>query len=144
MYTKYEQALNFMYASQRCLMDLRQEDVRILPIPYMVNSAFACELFLKAVLEENNVNYGRIHLLKDLFDLLPKKIKKEIESSVDDEEFSSKLTASSNTFVNFRYIFEDINKVAKVNLEFWEKFVAAIYLYCKNNLKKGENIHVEL
>ncbi|WP_316718980.1 HEPN domain-containing protein [Terrisporobacter petrolearius] len=144
MYTKYEQALNFKYASDRCLMTIRQGGIEYLPIPYMVNSAFACEIFLKAILEQKRIKYGKNHMLYELYKLLPKEIKEHLERVINEKDFDKKLRDCSNVFVDFRYIYENIFKAEKIDLTFWETFVNTIFEYSKNNLEKGENVTIEM
>lgn len=47
-----------------------------------VNLAFACELYLKAMLYALEVDFGRTHRLLDLYKLLPEKYQLEIKDSV--------------------------------------------------------------
>ena len=50
--------------------------------PAIVNSAFACEVFLKALLYHNNDLEIRKHEISELFDLLPEQTKEQIKRDV--------------------------------------------------------------
>ncbi len=83
-------------------------------IPAGVNSAFACEVFLKAILKLKQIDYKKEHDLKTLFSLLPTKIYNEVKSGTANNfggmwvnafgvEFIDNV---SKAFVEWRYIYE--------------------------------------
>jgi hypothetical protein len=77
-------------------------------IPAVVCLAFSIELGLKSILLGcNKPSEG--HKFVELFNKLPNEIKAEIESLVpsNGNEFSHRLAAVSNAFVEWRYIFEE-------------------------------------
>ena len=74
-------------------------------IPIITNMAFACELFLKAILKCDNKEI-RTHKLINLFDELQEDIKKEIIDSDNEEDFKRKLYNVSNLFEEMRYLYE--------------------------------------
>lgn len=125
-------------------MNIQQGETKYLIIPYMVNSAFACEIFLKALLDENKIRYGNTHELNKLFQKLPCNIKKYFISKINVEDFQGKLKKCSKVFEEFRYLYENIYNSESIDMKFWEKFVEEVYLYCNENLKKGTNIKVEM
>lgn len=87
-------------------------------IPSIVNSVFAIELYLKAILVYNNISYNKGHYLNYLFQLLPL----EIQNSIN-EEYQNKikkkkglclyntlneyLKGEYNSFEMWRYPFDD-------------------------------------
>lgn len=77
-------------------------------IPIITNMAFACELFLKAILKHNNNDSKgiRTHKLINLFEELQEDIKKEIMNSENEEDFRIRLDKVSNYFYEFRYLYE--------------------------------------
>ena len=143
-YGKYEHAYNFYLASKRCLMNIPQEEMRYLIIPYMVNSAFACEIFLKALLDERKIRYGNSHELFKLFKKLPYEVKQYFVSQLKLEDFYKKLKKCSNVFENFSYLYENIYNSENIDMYFWNAFVEELYVYCNKNLKKGTNIVIEM
>lgn len=74
-------------------------------IPIVTNMAFACELFLKAILKRNNKEI-KTHKLMVLFEELPEDIKRKIVNSENEKDFRIKLDNVSDLFAEFRYIFE--------------------------------------
>lgn len=142
-YTIYQQGLSFWYASKRCLYQFKFQSHTFLIIPYMANSAFACELFLKGILEEEKISYDKVHKLEELFNLLPKHIQSEIEIKTNYKDFNKNLKYCSPVFEDFRYLHENIYKSENISLDFWDKFSTAIFNYADNNLRKGSNINIE-
>ena len=69
-----------------------------------VNLAFACELFLKAILYELDIDFGRTHRIVELFQLLPEEYQKKIKENVNfkyekKSNFELVLEEISDTFV---------------------------------------------
>ena len=101
----------FRKVALRC-NEQRQVDnftIEWLPIQGTINAAFACELYLKSILKSkkgytNNQLRKLKHNLNDIYSELPDEIKSKLERSVD----TSKLLDISNAFVNWRYLYEDI------------------------------------
>lgn len=83
--------------------------------PYIVNMIFACELYLKALLCHDKIDYKKIHKLDELFELLPEEYKQEITNSYNSKvtngislnEFTQK---HANAFVEKRYPNESCNQ----------------------------------
>lgn len=76
-----------------------------------VNLAFACELFLKAILYELDIDFGRTHRIVELFQLLPEEYQKKIKENVNfkyekKSNFELELEEISDTFVFLRYSHE--------------------------------------
>ena len=112
----YNQALRFMRCAERC-MGSENDDGSIqiiggkyqtLSSPTMVNSAFSCELFLKAILHLSSIDYKKSYGLKSLYDILPydeyKEFLKVIPSS--GKTFEEELDEHSQDFVFWRYYME--------------------------------------
>ena len=73
-------------------------------ISFVVNSMFAIELFIKALLTYDDIDYTKIHDLKKLFDKISKNRKRHIKDSYNDiEEF---LQENYESFIWWRYCFE--------------------------------------
>lgn len=111
--------------------------------PATVNAAFACELFLKLLLNLNQIEYNRVHKLKDLFDVLPDNIRENIKTATIEKYGQWKnswnieiLDNISNAFNDWRYNYEhDWSKSAmmKIELEFLFAFKDAL----KEQFKDG-------
>jgi len=83
-------------------------------IPFVVNSAFAIELYFKALAKKHNVTLRGHELLK-LYEGLPQKALVEIENAIPrcakdrklvSPNFTEYLKELNNAFVDWRYIFE--------------------------------------
>ena len=110
-------------------------------IPAMVNGAFACELFLKALL---GVSPGSHKLYSDLFCKLDSSTAQQIETVVIEcfnrkkrtiihsEQFISNFKDIERTFEEFRYFYEskNSNKVA-YNIDFLEVLVFSLRAICE-------------
>ncbi|MEN0679083.1 hypothetical protein [Plesiomonas shigelloides] len=89
-------------------------DLLIIP-PFVVNSAFCVEMYLKCLLEMNG-EMKSVHSLILLFDRLPQKVKLLINEKMaemvsefpfgSNGDFRQRLSVISNAFVNWRYIYE--------------------------------------
>ncbi|HML35945.1 MAG TPA: hypothetical protein PKA19_00765 [Bacillota bacterium] len=93
--------------------------------PVIVNAAFACEIYLK-VLNQIAGKEMKGHHLDVLYDALPRdeqdKIRKELKliTSV----FNEKLKKISNSFVDWRYIFE--TPELEIDLQFLTDFMEVL------------------
>lgn len=117
----YNQGLRFLRCAERCLGDVNEDgSIQIvggkyqpLSTPAMVNAAFSCEIFLKAILILHGIDYmkllnhGEGHQLKPLYDLLPLQEYKDFLQIGTVEEFEAELVAHSADFENWRYYMEE-------------------------------------
>lgn len=86
------------------------QDIQLIQV-VSVNLAFACELYLKAMLYELNVDFGRTHRIVELFRLLPEEYQKKIKENAHfkydkGDNFHLILEEISDTFVFLRYSHE--------------------------------------
>ena len=93
--------------------DPRIVDVEWYTTPATVNSAFACEVYLKALLLYYEIPSKKQHELKELYDMLPDKTKEWIMLTVTnnygkwkDSSGFDLLDGISNAFVEWRYNYE--------------------------------------
>lgn len=116
----FETANDFFEAAIRCNFD---ESVKVnkypLMIPNFTNRAFACELYLKAILYLNEIPIKKVHKLNELFLKLSEKDQKEIYNiwrtnagenipncDYVKRMFDENLEANSDVFTRFRYVHE--------------------------------------
>ena len=116
----------FYLAYQRCLEQrpLPNGQVQFLAVPAIVCAAFPIELGLKSlVLRAGGAASG--HKLKELFGALEPPTQQLIIAAVGlaRPEFDSSLEAASNTFVEWRYVYEQ--ESANANIEFLSKLSKA-------------------
>ena len=94
-------------------------------IPADVNSAFACEVFLKTILKWYDIKPPKSHKLKDLYEATPENVRAFIKSTVlnkygkwNDWLKREYLEMLSNAFHDFRYIYEyDFTKNGTLRIE---------------------------
>lgn len=105
-------------------------------IPWIVNGAFACEVGMKCILQQNKIEFDKVHLLHELFNLLPDKHKAEIEKELCEkypsytmEQLNQEVLLLSNSFCNFRYFYE---KTLTINLFLFRAWCMAIYKQVDN------------
>ena len=105
--------------------------------PSAVNLAFACELYLKALLAmENNGVAKKTHLLKCLFDLLSDPTKAEIRADYSSVETLQSLdeciATHNNAFVEWRYCYEKSgNPISFEPFSLYRFAVSLYHVYCK-------------
>ncbi len=101
-------------------------DIEWYTTPATVNSAFACEVYLKALLKYYGVNVAKKHELKELYEALPEKAKAWIKPTVINNyggrwknSFGFEyLDNISNAFEKWRYSYEhDWNKSCTMSID---------------------------
>lgn len=100
-------------------------DINWYTMPAAVNSAFACEVFLKAILLYSDIKIPKNHDLKTLFEKLPEDIRNWVKETVIAKGGRWKnyfgfeyLDNISKAFAQWRYIYEvDMNKVCSIKFE---------------------------
>ena len=111
-----QQADDFAEAFRRCSKgenprkdEFNRMCMDVVSIPAIVNAAFACELYLKSMLEQP---WG--HKLKDLFEQLDNETKIQLKNEFDASfskhpiyNFNVFLNDISDAFVEWRYVFEE-------------------------------------
>ena len=107
--------------------------------PYIVNSAFACEVFIKLLLAKNNI-IKKEHKLKNLFDDLPVNVQESIKQNVLEHYIGWRnvlgldyLEQISNAFVDWRYGYESIG-VLSCDIGFLDAFRNALREQCTNDV----------
>ena len=92
-------------------------DIEWYSTPTIVNAAFACEVYLKALIKYHGIPIKKKHKLKDLFELLPDNLKEWIKVIVmnnyggmwTDAFGREYLECISNAFEEWRYVYEYSN-----------------------------------
>lgn len=103
-------AHGFLLGAKRCAEKRMNGDgsFEMLVMPMVSMSAFAVELYLKAILTKLNRKAGYLHDLLKLYLLLPAETQLElwIASGITKDEFEEHLQNSADSFEEFRYLFE--------------------------------------
>ena len=102
--------------------------------PAVVNLAFACEVYLKTLLENQGIEI-KTHDLSKLFQKLPEECQQDILKDVSEDGFSlvdvfgiSEIDRISRVFEDWRYNYE--HSVLNVDLGFLESFCKALRECC--------------
>ncbi len=102
-------AKSFLLASERCQEQRIKEDgkIEMLMIPSIVCLAFATELYIKAILE-NEGNPRKGHEIKTLISSLSKgKYEKIIQNiGLSESDFDKKIDEINKAFIDWRYLYE--------------------------------------
>lgn len=118
-----------------------------LVVPAMVNGAFACELFLKSLLNEATRGHK---LYSDLFCKLDQTSQQLVESvftevyrnetgvTMTTEQFTSEFKAIERTFEELRYFYEtkENSKLKVYNIGFMNVLVSSLRGICEEKLGK--------
>ena len=94
-------------------------------MPALVNSAFACEVFLKTILKWYDIKPPKSHKLEDLYEATPENVRAFIKPTVlnnygkwNDWLKREYLETLSTAFQDFRYIYEyDFTKNGSLYIE---------------------------
>ncbi len=92
-------------------------------IPFLVNKAFSCEVYLKFLLLEFNVDFCELkgkkgHDLLELYKKLPAEIKESLlkylhsKGTLTNDSLLKKLESISQVFVEWRYIYENFDGIS--------------------------------
>lgn len=112
-------ANSFLLAADRALeqRSLGPGQLQMLLVPAVVSTAFAVELYFKAIITLENGN-ARGHDLSALFKLISATSQATLVAGVQHNhaDFEQKLGAISSVFVEWRYIFEQ--QSANLDLQF--------------------------
>lgn len=117
----FNQGKQFLEAAWRCFgkksetrfIIFEDGELQQLPAPCVVNAAFSCEMFLKALLNKLNITYDRNkegHMLYSLYKKLPCRLQVVIAKFCGNENdatiFENLIKKHSNDFVDVRYFIE--------------------------------------
>ena len=118
---------SFYLAAERCnQQEYIGDHFMWLPVPAIVNYAFACEVYMKALLMEPGAKEIKGHNLLDLFDMLPNEMQMDIQQTIDCSKspFREMLTNTSDLFEECRYIYE--YKSLRINLKFLQELSGSL------------------
>lgn len=119
-------------------------------VPYIVNSSFALELYLKSILIANKKYYGKKHNLTELFKLIPNNIKEELISNC--HNLKKLLKKYNNAFIKFRYHYELYDKqigkeneiILNFNTDEIESLLLLFHEYCNNNYLNVDFVKMQI
>lgn len=101
--------------------------------PYAINITFACELYLKILTDKSKGSYETGHSIFTIYDnlspidknnILAKYNKTSISKNLD---LTTILNAEGNSFIDWRYAFENTN--LSFTYSFWDEFASILREY---------------
>lgn len=139
-------ANNFRYI----VLNIKKIKERKCLIPYIVNSSFALELYLKLILIANKKSYKNNHRLTELFKLIHPNIKKELLSRCNNLE--ELLNKYDNAFIEFRYHYElydaktgkEKEMMLSFNTDEIESLLLLFYNYCNSNYSNVDFVQMQI
>lgn len=121
--------------------------------PFIVNKAFACEVYLKLILKEDGFDINKLDSRdRHKLDVLYKKTNasfKEYIIKTFSKVYGSKINLEieikkiSNVFTKWRYIYEYVDKVNTVNYGFLNVFCEILDRYAYQLIKAKYNYNVD-
>lgn len=139
----FRHACAFAECADLALKNFRHDsaDIEWYAEPATVNSAFASEVFLKALLNYHDIPLKRQHKIKELYELLPDKLKAVVKQTTianyggmwEDAFEHELLDLISNAFVDWRYSYEIVGKKRaslQINIGFLTAFRNALRELC--------------
>jgi len=124
-YIAYLKARDFLDVARN--LDI-QEDFKL--VPTVINAAFSCELFLKAILIWKNESSDpiRYHSLKNLFDMLDKEEQDKIKQNANVYNWDSFIKEADRAFEEWRYIHEK-DKCLEISISEVIRFAESLCLF---------------
>ena len=122
--------------------DVFDDDGRLF-VPYVVNLAFACELYLKSLVSDG-ISQVRGHRWDDLFSKVSEKNQEAIHNHPyfkGDDQFGKKLIENGKIFESWRYCFEP-KKQAFVDLVFLEHFAEVVHGLAEQEVRENSVLAV--
>lgn len=122
--------------------------------PFLVNKAFACEVYLKFLLLEYNINFKDLkgkngHNLLKLYEKVPLDFKKSLlkyvssRGTLNNESLMIKLNSVSEVFTEWRYIYEKFDGIS-ADFIFLDTFCNFLDESCRKEILKKYNYNVDL
>ncbi len=114
-------------------------------VPYIVNTAFACELFLKSLASDGKSKVHG-HNWRELFDALSAEKKNSIlnhpyfkrDDVKGDDEFREKLEEGGKVFSDWRYCFEHVKRIS-VDIIFLDHLTEVVHDFARKEVSEFEN-----
>lgn len=142
------------------LIELTAKGDRIVTkiFPFIVNKAFACEVYLKLILIEEGLDINKSlkrtekHNLYKLYSNTSEKFREMYKNvcltiygkNSNDEFLNNEIIKISNVFMEYRYIYERFGEENIVNSGFLEHFCNYLDIYTKILIKNKYNYDVDL
>ena len=124
--------------------------------PFIVNKAFACEVYLKLLLIEADFDFSKLkkselHNLFKLYEntdstfkqILLNKFISQFGDNANEEFIENEIKNISDVFVRWRYIYEKIDEINKVNYGFLNQFCDFLDRYSQQTILDKYHYNVD-
>ena len=120
-------------------------------IPFVVNNSFACELYLKLILLESNIDFKDLkgrngHNLWKLYNKAKSILKNDLDendSFKDYVDFECKIKNISEAFIDWRYVYEKSEEIASLDFIFLDNFCTYLDKKTKHLILINHGYNVE-
>jgi len=127
-----QECLHYANAFYNVVSNIDLKDIKM-HIPFAVNVAFACELYIKYIMQKENGQYEKEHCIHELFLKLAPSTQSFIENNYKQKckiDLLTTLKEEGKNFVNWRYAFE--NTDISICYTFWKEFSAVLKDYAES------------
>lgn len=147
----FEHASSFLLCAELCAEETERKKVRfdLLDTPEIVNLAFACEVYIKTLLEFYRIKVKREHKLNELLALLPDDVQYEIKQQTFQKHpvynYSTGkiltngfgldlLDLEANDYMDWRYVYEAKRGCVSCDVGFLRAFAVTLRDCCCERL----------
>ena len=136
--------------NEHSLVTVRGKKIISKQTPFIVNKSFACEIYLKIILLENNIDFKDLkgingHKISKLYS----KTNSDFKSNLYDEmclknftNIEDKIENISEAFINWRYIYEKYEKIDPLDFMFLDELCNYLDAKAKELILKNYNYDV--
>lgn len=114
-------------------------DLPKISFPYIINMSLAIELYIKALLCKDDIEYNKTHDLLSLYNLLTNNYKNEISKYYSSEiKLETFFQQHKTIFIKYRYP-QEFMPVNPINLKSLESLAEALNKICVNIINNEDN-----
>ncbi len=132
------------------LVTVRGKEIISKQIPFIVNKSFACEIYLKIILLENNIDFKDLkgingHKIFKLYSKTNIDFKSNLHHEMCLKKFTNiedKIENISEAFINWRYIYEKYEKIEPLDFMFLDELCNYLDAKAKELILKNYNYDV--
>lgn len=134
--------------NDQCMITARGDKFISKQIPFVVNNSFACELYLKLILLENNIDFKNLkgrngHNLWKLYNKAKSILKNDLDEISSFKEYECKIKNISEAFIKWRYIYEKSEEIDSLDFIFLNNFCTYLDKKTKHLILINHGYNVE-
>lgn len=136
--------------NEHTLATMRGKEIVSKQTPFIVNKSFACEIYLKLILLENNIDFKDLkgingHKIFKLYSKTNIDFKSNLHQEMCLKNFKNiedKIKNISEAFINWRYIYEKYKKISSLDFLFLDELCNFLDAKAKELILKNYNYDV--